>query len=77
MIAGKLLLKGVVPESKARVTMLGTNKTFRWEKTKEGMKITVPPLTFMPRPVLAVFPARVSVPALCMLRYMEPAMPVP
>ena len=41
---GKLLLKGVVPESKARVTMLGTNKTFRWEKTKDGMKITVPPL---------------------------------
>ncbi len=40
---GKLLLKGIVPESKARVTMLGTNKTFRWEKTREGMKIIVPP----------------------------------
>jgi len=41
---GGLLLKGVVPQPGARVCLLGTDKTFRWEKVQDGMRITVPPL---------------------------------
>jgi len=41
---GKLLLKGITPQSDTRVSLLGTKKMFRWEKVREGMRIIVPPL---------------------------------
>jgi alpha-L-fucosidase len=41
---GKLLLRGVVPQSKTRVSLLGTGQTFPWDEAKDGLRITVPPL---------------------------------
>jgi len=32
------------PQSDTRVSLLGSKKMFRWEKVREGIRITVPPL---------------------------------
>ncbi len=41
---GKILIKDVIPGKKTRVTMLGTDKEFRWKKVKDGMQVAVPAL---------------------------------